>query len=405
MRCSSLILILCSFSFFLMAQSQKPDVFLDCQTRCYSTFIRQEITFVNYLQDRTKADVYILITSQTTGSGGREYQLVMNGHNSYAWIQDTLKFQISPDATEAISRQDVVDNLKKGLLPFIAISPLSNQISWTFEDIGEEEEIIDPWDYWVFNLGGQMQFDGESRFKSVYLSGRFNVSRITEESKIRLNSRFNYDEDKFTLSDSSRFTSILRSYNLNGLYVKSLGEHFSIGFRANAGSSTFGNTDFETSIKPAIEYNIFPYKEAQTRQFTIHYSIGPEFKNYTDTTVFNKIEETVFRHSLNFNFEQTKKWGSLDISVGAAQYLHNMTLFNAFFNPNMNWQIAQGLRINFGGFLSFVSDRINIPKSELSDQEVLLRLRQLDTSFTYFTYMGINYRFGSKYNNFVNPRF
>jgi len=166
-----------------------------------------------------------------------------------------------------------------------------------------------------------------------------------------------------------------------------------------------GNTDFDAAFKPAIEFNIFPYEEAQTRQFTIYYSVGPEFKNYTDTTVFNKLNETVFRHQLNFNFEQVKEWGGIDIRLGISQYLHNTSLYSIYLNPNLNWQVAKGLRFNFGGYLSYVKDRINIAKSTLSDQEILLQLKQLDTSFTYSTYVGLNYRFGSKYNNFVNPRF
>ena len=40
-----------------------------------------------------------------------------------------------------------------------------------------------------------------------------------------------------------------------------------------------------------------------------------------------------------------------------------------------------------------------------TDEEVLLRRRQLETSFTYFVSAGFTYRFGSIFNNIVNPRF
>jgi len=36
---------------------------------------------------------------------------------------------------------------------------------------------------------------------------------------------------------------------------------------------------------------------------------------------------------------------------------------------------------------------------------VLLRLRELETQFEYFTSFGLTYTFGSIYNNVVNPRF
>ncbi|MFK7923437.1 MAG: hypothetical protein AB8H47_15850, partial [Bacteroidia bacterium] len=87
------------------------------------------------------------------------------------------------------------------------------------------------------------------------------------------------------------------------------------------------------------------------------------------------------------------------------QYLHNPRLFNAYINPDLEWQIFKGLSIDVGGYVSFVSDRINIAKSDISDVDILLQIKQLDTNFTYFSYVGLNYRFGSSFNNFVNPRF
>ncbi|MGH7465441.1 MAG: hypothetical protein ACREK1_09715, partial [Longimicrobiales bacterium] len=48
-----------------------PAVFLDCQARaCDSAHIRNEIRFVDWMRDRADADVYVLITSESTGGGG-----------------------------------------------------------------------------------------------------------------------------------------------------------------------------------------------------------------------------------------------------------------------------------------------------------------------------------------------
>ena len=68
--------------------------------------------------------------------------------------------------------------------------------------------------------------------------------------------------------------------------------HWSVGFLASASSSTFGNIDFSSFLKPAIEYNIYPYSEASTQRFSFRYAIGPEYYNYTDTTIYNKLTET-----------------------------------------------------------------------------------------------------------------
>ena len=55
-------------------------IFLDCQTRsCDSTHIRNEVRFVNWMRDRTDSDVYVLVTSQSTGGGGERYRITLAG--------------------------------------------------------------------------------------------------------------------------------------------------------------------------------------------------------------------------------------------------------------------------------------------------------------------------------------
>jgi hypothetical protein len=52
-----------------------------------------------------------------------------------------------------------------------------------------------------------------------------------------------------------------------------------------------------------------------------------------------------------------------------------------------------------------INDQIGLPKSGASEEEVLLQLRQLATSYSYYINFGISYRFGSRINNIVNTRF
>jgi len=49
-------------------------VYLDC-LGCDTDFIKKEITFVNYVRDRIIADIHIFVTTQMTGSGGKEYSI------------------------------------------------------------------------------------------------------------------------------------------------------------------------------------------------------------------------------------------------------------------------------------------------------------------------------------------
>lgn len=409
MKISLTIILSLFLSSFLFSQNpiERPDIFIDCQMNCDWIYIKQEIQFVNYMQNRQEADIFVLATRQRTGAGGREVQLAFIGNNEFAAIKDTIRYFVDPNATDAIEREQFVNELKKGLLQFLVQTPMLDQISYSInleEGVEDNTSVDDPWNYWVFNIGGNGWLDGEASYSSVDLTGRFNASRVTDKHKLRFSTFYNYEKSTFRLSTGDE-SFIKRSYNVRLLYVKSLTPKWSLGFRTRTGSTTFGNTDISTTIKPAVEYNVFPYSEASTRRFTFNYSIGPEYYNYTDTTIFNRLSETRMRHGLDIEFNQTQKWGNVSLDIGVQQYLHDFELFNAYINPNIEWQIYKGLSLRIGGFASFVSDRINIAKANISDEDILLQIRQLDTDFTYFTYFGVNYRFGSKFNNFVNPRF
>ncbi len=61
----------------------RPNVFFDCDGRnCNDQYYRTEIDWVNWVRNREVADVHVIMTSLTTGSGGREYRLDFLGHGS-----------------------------------------------------------------------------------------------------------------------------------------------------------------------------------------------------------------------------------------------------------------------------------------------------------------------------------
>ena len=56
----------------MVAATERPErlaVFLDCGF-CDETFIRQEMTYVDYVRDREVAHVHVLVTGENTGAGG-----------------------------------------------------------------------------------------------------------------------------------------------------------------------------------------------------------------------------------------------------------------------------------------------------------------------------------------------
>ena len=83
------------------APDPRPNVFFDCDGRdCNSEYYRTEITWVNWVRDRGVADVHVIMTSVTTGSGGREYQIDLIGSRDYDGYEDTTLLQAFSTDTE-----------------------------------------------------------------------------------------------------------------------------------------------------------------------------------------------------------------------------------------------------------------------------------------------------------------
>jgi hypothetical protein len=72
---------------------------------------------------------------------------------------------------------------------------------------------------------------------------------------------------------------------------------------------------------------------------------------------------------------------------------------------NLDFRVFRGLSLGVHASVSFIHDQLYLPKAGATSQEVLLNLRQLATSYSYYTAIGFSYTFGSIYNNVVNPRF
>lgn len=408
-RCAGIVTLVIA-SFGLFSQSvDRPSLFLDCQINCHTRYVKEQINFVNYVNDRQVADVYVLATSQRAAAGTREVQLKFSGSGDFEGMIDTIVFYYGANVSDAADRELLVTHLKKGLLPYILKSNLAEHIEYKIDtsavDNTVAEELPDPWKYWSFNVGADMNYQAEESNNNLDVGGRLSAQRVTGKEKILFFTRYNYERAIFKIPDSEDIVSIITRYFFFTEYVRSWNEHWSYGLRGDVGSSSFGNTDLDGGISPAIEFNVFPYSDAQTKRFSFLYAIGPEYRDYTEETIFDKTTELLMRHELRMEFEQTQKWGDISIDFRFRQFLHDLDLYSVQFNPNIELNIIKGLRLDLGGYVEYVGDRINIAKSDVSVEDILLQIKQLDTNYSIYTYIGFNYRFGTQRNNIVNPRF
>ena len=72
---------------------------------------------------------------------------------------------------------------------------------------------------------------------------------------------------------------------------------------------------------------------------------------------------------------------------------------------NVDIRVIKGLNIFGWGSFNLNRSQIELPSSGSNYEEVLLRQKQLASSYNYYTSIGLSYTFGSLYNNIVNTRF
>lgn len=380
-----------------------PDYFIDFD------YVRTEITFVNYVRDRADADVHILITTQRTGGGGIEFTLAFIGLKKFEDQKNTLKHVSRQTDTDDDIRRGLIKIIKIGLMQYAAHTPVLERLTITYKEPEGEKaaapKVTDPWNYWTFRTSIRGSFNGEKSYKYDYISGSISASRTTEAWKIYLSINGSYQENQYKYGDQFSYTDIRRNYDISGSVVKSLTNHWSYGISASTGSSTYRNIDIATSFSPGIEFSVFPYSESTRRFLTFIYRLSTRHANYIAETIYLKSEETLFSHNLSLSYDMKQPWGSIYASIAGGEYLHDLNLYHIYMFSSLDLRIFKGLSLSLFGSVSFLRDQISLPRSGATLEEVLLKRRQLETSYDYWLSLGFSYTFGSIYNNIVNPRF
>ncbi len=99
-------------------------VFIECNnTPCDSDFFRTEITFVDHVRERQNADVHLLMTGQSTGSGGREITFSFFGQDRFKGRDHILKETFVVAASEDAVRRGMVRVMSLGLVPYALDTP------------------------------------------------------------------------------------------------------------------------------------------------------------------------------------------------------------------------------------------------------------------------------------------
>ena len=380
-----------------------PKVFIDCDF-CDEDYIRQNITFINYVRDRKVADVHLLVTVQETGSGGDKFTLTFIGQNKFSHMSDTLSFTTKPDDTGDEIRAMGNKYIMMGLIPYISKTPIAKAITIDYEEKKELTAVEDKWNNWVFNLNFNGYFQGQESVISNNLMASAEAVHITPDLKIEMDIYFMNSTSKYILENET-ITGLTQYKSFDALLVKSLNEHWSVGGFAEFFSSYFSNIKMAYELSPAVEYNLFPYSESTRKQLRFLYKLNGIYNTYNDTTLYNKMEESLFGQSLGVALSLKQPWGSISAYLQGSHYFHDLSLNRLHMSSELRFRLFKGFSVYLYGSASLIHNQISLPKEGASDEDVLLKQKQLATQYQYWGSMGITYTFGSIYNNIVNPRF
>jgi hypothetical protein len=390
---------------------ERPTVFFDCDGRnCRSDYYRTEIDWVNWVRDRRDGDVHLIMTSVSTGAGGMEYQLDFLGLGPQAGYEDRLVYQTLPTDTEREALDGITHIIGLGLARFATaagyrgIVSVEGRIPGATEVVVTGAQVDDPWDLWVFRVGGSANLDGESARQTTRLDGSLSASRVSPTWKLSTFWYTNFNRVEFDLEDGT-FTDTRTDWGLYQVIAYSLGQHWSIGVDAQSARSTRFNQDFRVEVKPAIEYSFFPYEEATRRSLTVLYKVGGGYRDYLEETVFGESEELRYDQSLEIELSQRETWGESSVSIEGSHYLHDLDRHRLSLNGELDFRIVRGFSINLEGDIAWVDDQIYLSAGGVSDEQALLSLRQQATNFDYSVRVGFSFQFGSIFNNVVNNRF
>ncbi len=384
-------------------------LFLDCQFGCPDDYVRAEIPWVDYVRSRQDADVHLLVTEQDVASGDL-VTLRFIGLGPFLGQDQELRFSARNTDSEDAQRRQFVEVLKLGLVRYVANTPVAERLRLTYappDDAARAGAIPahDPWNHWVFEVGGNGAFEGESQSSSSEFRGFVSAERITDAWKIDLYASGTTERNRFTLSDSTEITRTAREAFTNLLVGRSLGDRTSIGLQASLQNSSRNNLDLVLRTSAVIEFSLYPYRESTRRLITLMYGAGLYAANYDEETVFSRLRETRPRHFAVLSLDLVQPWGQAEFELEAQSYLDGFSRNRLGVSGELELRVTRGLSFDVEARYSRVRDQLSLARGDASDDEILLELRQLQTDYTFDLRFGLSYTFGSIFSSVVNPRF
>jgi len=383
--------------------NQKLNVFLDCP-EYPAEIVQKEIPFLTLSRAAEEAEVLVRVRARQKSAEIIEYTIEFIGQQKFQGDDDRLQLEIKAATPEEARQKQLAHAIKMGLMRYLGKTPLARYVAIRLEEEVKPTAVEDKWNFWVFNLSVNSFLNGEKSYRSGLFFGGFSANRVTEELKIRASLGAVYQDNLFKFG-GRKITSTSESQSFQGLIVKSISEHVSVGGYLSLLSSSFSNIQLSFTPAPAVEFNIFPYSESTRRQLRLLYRLGFTQVAYREETIYGKTRESLWQESLTATLELKRKWGTISTSLEGSHYFHDFQKNRLQFSSELSIRIFKGLSFNISGSYSRIRDQLSLPRGGASLEEILLRRKELETTYNYYLSVGISYTFGSTKSRVVNPRF
>ena len=97
-------------------------------------------------------------------------------------------------------------------------------------------------------------------------------------------------------------------------------------------------------------------------------------------------------------------WGSIYAGLQGSDFMQNPKFYTIEFDTHISARLTKNLSFRVSVNAQSIHNQIYLPAGSASLEEILLQQRSLATTYQYSFSAGLNFTFGSIYNNVINRR-
>ena len=122
-------------------------------------------------------------------------------------------------------------------------------------------------------------------------------------------------------------------------------------------------------------------------------------------TVYGKMKDDLFTQNLSIIYTNYQPWGTVSASAGGSAYLNDLSQFSTGASASASLKVSRGFSVSLSGSIGYCQNQRSLREGVGDLPDILGGQWEMEQGLTYSLSAGISFRFGSKNNNAVNPRF